>query len=109
MSRDQAREPQPRRPVAPHELMALRDGVLSPQEEADLYERVENDPSAAALLADLDETDAILQRLRSEGMPTDVSARIERALRAEARQHPRSTEDQGGDGDSDEAPSQCER
>lgn len=83
MSRDQGPGPQ-QRPVAPHELMALRDGALSSKEEADLYERVANDPAAAALLEDIDATDLILKRVRDESMPADVSARIERALSDEA-------------------------
>jgi negative regulator of sigma E activity len=82
------RERRPARPVAPRELVALRDGTLSPDEEADVHERIADDPAAAALLRDLDVAEVVLRRVRGEGMPADVAARIERALAEEARRRP---------------------
>jgi anti-sigma factor RsiW len=68
------------------DLIALRDGSLSPQDEAHLTERIASDPRAADLLADLDDTDTILDAVRERStMPADVTARLEDALERAAR------------------------
>lgn len=73
------------RPVRLEELIALRDGELSGEQEAALLERLATDPEARELLDQLDETDAILTRLRTRPMPPDVSDAIQRRLAEESR------------------------
>lgn len=69
--------------VSLDELADLQAGLLTPRESAALQTRVDADPAAQALLADLDHTVALLADLDPEPIPDDVAARIDAALRAE--------------------------
>lgn len=70
--------------VSLDELADLQAGLLTPRESAALQARVDADPAAQALLADLDHTTALLADLDPEPIPDDIAARIDAALRAEA-------------------------
>lgn len=76
--------------VSLDELADLQAGLLTPRESAALQARVDADPAAQALLADLDDTIALLADLNPEPIPDDIAARIDTALRAEIR--PNTTE-----------------
>lgn len=83
------------------ELLALRDGELSDQEEADLLARVTASERAAEMLHQLEQTDQILGRIRDKPLAPDVAAGIEQAIaRAEVEAGPeRATEaDPAGQG-----------
>lgn len=69
--------------VSLDELADLQAGLLTPRESAALQARVDADPAAQALLADLDHTTALLTDLDPEPIPDDIAARIDAALRAE--------------------------
>ncbi len=69
--------------VSLDELADLQAGLLTPRESAALQARVDADPAAQALLADLDHTTALLADLDPEPIPDDIAARIDAALRAE--------------------------
>lgn len=73
------------RPVSLEDLIALRDGDLDDDQARRVRERIERDPEAVAgLLDELDETDAILEQLRSHPPPPELSERIESAIAEEA-------------------------
>lgn len=77
-------------PVALEELIALRDGELSSDAEAQLLERVAGDPAAVERLRELDETNAVLGGLRERPAPPDVVEAIEQTLaREQARRESR--------------------
>lgn len=105
MTSDEDEPREGRREIDLHDLIALRDGQLSPAEEASVLERISSDPSAAELLEELDDTDAILARVRERTMPSDIAARIESALDRAA--HERADSDpprDPGDGDTPPPP-----
>lgn len=60
------------------------EGLLSEQERAAVERAVDEDPSTAALLAELDALPALLAADPPEPMPADVAARIDAALADEA-------------------------
>lgn len=72
-------------PVTLEDLIALRDGDLDHDQARRLRERIERDPdTAAGLLDELDQTDAILDQLRSQPPPGDLSERLRSAIADEA-------------------------
>lgn len=77
--------------VSLDELADLQAGLLTPRESAALQARVDADPAAQALLADLDHTVALLADLDPEPIPDDIAVRIDAALRAEMRGGPTET------------------
>lgn len=93
------------------DLIALRDGDLDDEQERRVRERIERDPQGVAELLDqLDQTDAILERIRSHPPPPELTERLEAAIADEvaARDagenrpvHPDDDEraDRGRDGD----------
>lgn len=92
------------RPVTTEDLIALRDGDLDDDQARRVRERIERDPEAVAgLLDELDQTDAILDRIRSQPVPPELSARLEAAIADErARDQPPDDRQPGGgreDGD----------
>lgn len=73
------------RPVRVEELIALREGELSSEQEKELLERIGTDPDATELLDQLHQTDTILARLRNKPIPPDVTEAIHRRLDDESR------------------------
>lgn len=72
-------------PVTLEELIALREGDLDHDQARQLRERIERDPEVAAgLLAELDQTDVILERLRRAPPPPELSDRLQSAIAEEA-------------------------
>lgn len=101
-------DPEGDRPVTLEELIALRDGDLDAEQARRLTERLERDPHAAALLTELDETDAILDRLRTRQPPPGFSERLQALIGDEAAARERETgrphgEDGSGPGTRDDA------
>ena len=74
--------------VTLEELLALRDGELSIEDEANLLARVRASERATAMLDELDQTDEILGRIRNKPRDPEVVAGIEQAIaQAEAGRH----------------------
>lgn len=72
-------------PVTLEDLIALRDGDLDHDQARRLRERIERDPdTAAGLLDELDQTDGILERLRNQPPPPELSDRLQSAIADEA-------------------------
>jgi negative regulator of sigma E activity len=66
------------------ELSALLDGALSPREEAALREEIARSPQLAARFEQLAQVDAALRALPSRPVPSDLRARLQAKLDAEA-------------------------
>lgn len=87
--------------VTAEELIALREGDLTADEEHALRARLEVDPVARELLATLAETDQILHEVRDQPPPQDVSDAIAETIAKE--QARRSQFDDAGGVTGDEA------
>lgn len=73
------------RPISLEDLIALRDGDLDDVQTRRVRERIERDPEAVAgLLDELDQTDAILDQLRSHPPPPDLSERLQSTIADES-------------------------
>ncbi len=66
--------------VTLEELLALRDGELSVDDEANLRARVRASERATAMLDELDQTDEVLGRIRNKPLDPEVVAGIEQAI-----------------------------
>lgn len=71
-------------PVTLEDLIALRDGDLSAEQARRVTSRLESDPAAAALLDELDQTDVLLERLRTQPPPAELSQRLQSRIADEA-------------------------
>lgn len=89
-------------PVTLEELIALREGDLDHDQARRLRERIERDPEVAAgLLDELDQTDVILERLRRQPPPRELSDRLQSAIADETARGAGDVEQDGAREDGD--------
>src|SRR3954467_4741780 len=70
------------------EIADLAEGILSPEQAAEVHAHVESCVECGEVLASLQEIRGLLGELpEPEPMPADVAARIDAALAAETRLH----------------------
>lgn len=84
------------RPITTEDLIALREGDLDEEQARRVRERIESDPEAVAELLDqLDQTDALLERFRTQPPPPELSERLDAVIADEiaARDARRSGDD----------------